>query len=135
MARSKVCGSLDRSSYSEKDVAFAPDGRLLVADTIRGNILVWSPDQGLEGHIQGDFGSDIAFSPDGQLIASSSGESVRLSNAQTGRAYSALEGHWGSIMKFAFSSDGQLLASTADDETIRIWNINAGSTCATSDAH
>jgi WD40 repeat protein len=89
----------------------------------------------LEGHIQGDFGSDIAFSPDGQLIASSSDESVRLSNAQTGRAYGTLEGHWGSIMKFAFSSDGQLLASTADDETFRIWDINAGSTCATSDAH
>jgi len=117
----------------------------------------------IEGHT--DDVTSIAFSPDGQILASgSTDETIRLWNAdimeaditemeaevlwnlETGAQIEQqtentepllriLEGHEWEVTSVAFSPDGQILASGSYDETIRLWNVNAGTLLRTLEGH
>ena len=86
--------------------------------------------------------SSGAFSPDGRLTASGYGDgSVKLWDLSSafqeahngdGPALSAgsllqtLIGHTDAVDSLAFSPDGQRLASTAEDHTVKIWDVATG---------
>ena len=53
---------------------------------------------------------------------------VCLLNVATGQLKQELKGHRGGLRSVVFSPDGKLLASASDDHTVRLWNLEDGST-------
>ena len=64
------------------------------------------------------------FSPQSNVIAFTNGNSVFVGDIQTGRILHKFEGHEHWVKSVAFCPDGTLLVSTANDNTIRIWDLN-----------
>jgi WD40 repeat protein len=56
---------------------------------------------------------------------------VRLWDAATGETRGTLEGHSNWVNAVVFSPDGRLVASRADDETVRLWDIELKETVRT----
>lgn len=68
----------------------------------------------------------VAFSPDGIKMASTSGSTAMIWNANDGIIYRTLFGHSGSILKVVFSLDGTKLITAATDRTVKIWDVDSG---------
>ncbi len=67
----------------------------------------------------------MAYSPDGKLLASAGYNSIRLSDAATGKELAVLKtGIPGAIPDVAFSPDGQTLASCSV-HVVQFWNVAA----------
>ncbi len=77
--------------------------------------------------------STIAYSPDGKLRAVKwdRGRAVQLSDATCGKELAVLWGHTDQVRSLAFSSDGSILASGSTDNTVRLWDVPAGTLRAT----
>ncbi len=66
------------------------------------------------------------FSPNGKLIVStSSDETVRIWDAETGRQIHNLEHSW-EVESAVFSPDGKKIVSASRDKTVRIWDVESG---------
>ncbi|CEL61607.1 hypothetical protein RSOLAG1IB_04357 [Rhizoctonia solani AG-1 IB] len=68
----------------------------------------------------------LAVSPEGDRIAFDSPDdfSIRVLCRNTGRLTAGpFEGHTASIRSIGFSGDGMRVITTADDKTMRIWNV------------
>ncbi len=120
-------------------VAFSPDGHLLAAGSVNGEVRVWQvvgyrQFLALSGH-QGWVWS-VAFSPDGTLLASGGEDRiVRICEVGTGQCLTTLHGHTDWIRSVAFSPDGSLLASSSDDGTIKVWEVRTGECLTTLQGH
>lgn len=73
--------------------------------------------------------ADMAVSPDGTTLALGTPTGIWLHDVDNLAAPTRrLEGHTEIVLSLAFSADGRLLASSAEDDTIRIWDIATGET-------
>ncbi|MDZ7955912.1 NB-ARC domain-containing protein [Nostoc sp. DedQUE09] len=109
------------------DIAFSPDGRLLVSGGRDGTLRLWNVKDGqsiyvLEGHKHDVYG--LAISADNQLLVSAGKDhTVRLWNLQSGRNLKTLRGYTGGIHSLSLSSDDQILASSGQNEMIQLWHL------------
>jgi WD40 repeat protein/serine/threonine protein kinase len=114
-----------------KALAFAPDGRLVVAawQGSDGLIKSWDADSGqhrktYRGHQ--DEVQCLAFSPDGRSIASGSRDrSILVWDVAGSGNPLALRGHSDLVSCLAFHPDGRQLAAGSLDHTIKIWDANS----------
>ncbi len=136
--------SFDHSVFSETfssifSVAFSPDGQLLAAGSVNGEVRVWQVADyrqvmALSGH-QGWVWS-VAFSLDGALLASGGEDRiVRIWQVSTGQCLTMLHGHTNWIRSVTFSPDGSRLASSSDDGTVRVWEVSTGECLTTLQGH
>ncbi|MGB8701883.1 MAG: NB-ARC domain-containing protein, partial [Thermosynechococcaceae cyanobacterium] len=120
-------------------VTFSPNGHLLAAAAVDGQIRLWQdidyhPISILIGHHNWVW--SIAFSADSQLLASGSGdETIKLWEASTGNLLRTLTGHGGQVLSVAFSPDNLLLASSSADQTVKIWHVPTGNLLKTLQGH
>lgn len=135
-----AAGPLQNKTGSIDDLAFSPDGALLVSANGDGSATVWDTQtrQVLSRLEKQTYAiKSIAFSPNGEWVASGScqiinqegicaaGE-IRLWSAQTGQPVGEpLIGHTGWVWRLAFSPNGQTLVSGSEDGSLIWWDISA----------
>jgi RNA polymerase sigma factor (sigma-70 family) len=114
------------------DVAFSPDGRLLVA--VGGNtglkdgfLMAWDVATGKEkAHRAGlpQAPVCVAFAPDGRsFVTGDAGGVVRVWESATWSERCALPGHANTVQSVAFSPDGRYVASASQDAPILVWDV------------
>lgn len=110
-------------------LAFSPDGALLACGPIYSNVVqVWDRSTGrLVRECAGHQGTimQIRFTGDGRtLISSSLDKTVRVWDADTGKARFQAETPWPG--QFAVSPDGRLFALSSTDRTIHLNDLSSG---------
>jgi WD40 repeat protein len=112
--------------YDYSDIAFSPDGQLIVADTANG-LFLWRTADGTQllGGNPGVNSMAGSFSPDGRLLAYADLNDVVLSSPDGTRQLRTLVGHSSPVWQLLFSPDSALLMS-ADGIGIRLWRVDSG---------
>jgi WD40 repeat protein len=113
------------------DLAFSPDGSLLVTATgaLEGFVRLWAISTGetvltLSGHTKGALA--LAYSPDGLWLAVGDGAgSIWIWQTADQALMTILTGHSTAITSLAFDSTSQFLVSGGDgiDNAIRLWDV------------
>jgi hypothetical protein len=109
-------------------VAFDPNGWILVADRRENTIDMWDASSGALGICSLEDAPDeieACFSANGRVLATAGRNGVlHLWDPTTGRlAASMPAGHIRRIRALAFAPDGSMLATSADDHTVRFWDL------------
>ncbi|MFV2070300.1 MAG: redoxin domain-containing protein, partial [Pirellulales bacterium] len=136
-----------------RNVAFAPDGKSIVAGGENTMLGLWDVETGkcIRWFTAPTNVVSVAFSPDGTQVASSHVGGLKdgkwfdpehsviiLWDVKTGREIRRLRGHTAVINSIAFSPDGRFIASLAgggyfsdgwhdaEENTVRIWDVATG---------
>ena len=125
---------LEEHTAAVNSVDFTSDGEKFLTASGDGLVKLWETDKAVktdpdiplmelehDGPVTG-----AAYSPDDSLVASSSGESVFLWSAETGRQVLELSGHTDTVNTVEFGPTGETLATGGDDNTARLWNVDTG---------
>ncbi|MEZ4670808.1 MAG: hypothetical protein R3E39_23125 [Anaerolineae bacterium] len=107
------------------DVAFSPNGRLVVGNDYRGDLVVWDTVTGDEvAKLSGRFYS-VTFAPDNSLlVAGDAYGGIHLFDTHSWQEVKVLYGHIGGIDYLAFDPQGEVLASSGNDGTMRLWGVS-----------
>jgi WD40 repeat protein len=118
---------LEEHNGSVEDLAFSPDGGLLISASVDKTLKLWRVADGrllstLEGHIRSVSG--VAISPLGDMLASSSSDrTIRLWRLSDGEMLTALETPAGLATSPAFSPTGEILACVTANKLVQFWNV------------
>lgn len=126
------------------DIAFSPDGELLVSGSDDATIRIWDWRAGVTLRIlrhQIGAGNEgkvfaVAVSPDGGTVAAGGyfgpgiGDTppygdIRLFDIRSGRIIAVLKGLEQAVLDLAFSPDGEMLAAGGDDGFVHVWRRDA----------
>jgi WD40 repeat protein/Leucine-rich repeat (LRR) protein len=127
-------GTLDLPDFAEVHaLTFGPDGKRLAVGTYSG-LQIWDlagkPPRLLVSERQRGQVDGMAFSPDGKRLAFSAGPTVRVVNAETGKAAWTVPAHEGPFSGITFSAGGDLILTTnrdgSSDCTARLWRAVDG---------
>lgn len=111
-------------------LAFAPDGRRLLASSGTIDVRVWNTDglvarQVFSGHVGGV--STAAFSADGsRVLTASQDRTARLWDAATGKLIRELKGHTQAVTSAAYSPDERRVLTTSWYDGIGLWDADSG---------
>lgn len=117
------------------DIAFSPNGKMLVSGSGDETVRLWNPMTGkLMQTYSGSWWSGhtslvhaVSYSPDGSTFASASWDkTIKLWDVQTGQRLQALSEYPHVSTSIAFSPDGKLIASGGSSRRIKIWDVQTG---------
>lgn len=112
LATGKKLHAFESEEAEFTDVAFSPDGRLLVAACTDQSVRFWDLETGKELRRLPAYrtGGSVRFSPDGKLLAyCGRGPEVRLIDVATGEQVRTISAAPLNALDAAFSADGRLL--------------------------
>ena len=128
-AHANLSGSVFADTFgSVLSVALSPNGKLLAAGTVNGEVRIWQMGTRRLLHTwkcHSDWVRSVAFSADGKLLASGShDQTIRIWDVDSGQGVGLLRGHENRVRAVAFGLlDGKLLlASSSDDKMVIIWD-------------
>ncbi|HYH63110.1 MAG TPA: serine/threonine-protein kinase, partial [Urbifossiella sp.] len=107
---------------------FSPSGKLLAVAQFHAGVTVMDAGSGATRGVFADPRTNtrrLAFSPNERYVASHTDTTVRVWDIPTGGEHVTLYGHTGDIQDLAFAPDGRRLVTTANDHTVRIWEVGA----------
>ena len=138
-----VTGRLKTGLAHVHDLAFAPDGRSLLAaggtPAASGVVEGWSwPDGELVRRVEGhtDLVYRVAWAPDGSRWATASANhTCRIHAADTGKVLVNYEGHSRPVLAVVFLPDGKTVVSAGVDQSLQVWTAEAGKPVRTLDNH
>ncbi|MCK4820660.1 PD40 domain-containing protein, partial [bacterium] len=113
--------------YPVTSLAFSPDGKVLAAASIHGEVKLWDVETGQEVNaikVTSTYDVDIAYSPDGNTIAIVT-DRVRLWDLDTGQLGKSFTGSPHGDDSIDFSPDGKVLATLKLYE-IFLWDVDDG---------
>jgi len=112
------------------DLAFSPDGQLLLSGSYDNTLKLWDIAIGKQvrifsGHKYSVY--SVAYSPDG-LSALSGGleRTMKLWEVSTGKLIRSFQGHTSGVSSVAFSPDGRTALSGSSDNTMNLWDVSSG---------
>jgi len=123
-------------------LAFAPDGKSLLAGAQSGIVQLSWPELKRAGSIKTDLAHvhDLTFSPRGDLLAAAGGSpadvgAVEVFSWPEGKLKYRVEPHSDLVYCVAWSPDGDRLATASYDHTVRILDAAAGKTVRKLEGH
>jgi hypothetical protein len=114
------------------DVAFSPDGSLLVSASLDEKINVYNV---ATGDAKGFFGGHsrptnaVLFAGGGKLVISGSGgrfkgkNEIKAFSPADGEEFGTIDHHVGKVTALALSPNGRLLAAASYDKTATVWDL------------
>jgi WD40 repeat protein len=111
-------------------VAVRPDGKQAASVGLDGKLRQWELKsftllRVVNAHSPNS-SHGVAYSPDGKRILTcgyGTDHTVRLWDAETGKAVQVLEGHTAMALSVAFLPDGRHAVSGSYDKTVRLWKL------------
>ena len=103
-------------------VAFSPDGATLASGS--GEIRLWDLATGAVAATLPAGAGYLTFSPDGSLLAS--GPGIKLWDTATGTLAVTLGGQTSEVTSVSFSPTGTLLVAGEGDGSVRLWDLETG---------
>jgi WD40 repeat protein len=140
----KELGMLVLPGEKVLNVAVSPNGRLLVATTLRGSAYLYDlvrndEPQALLAYegppMESPEAKGAAFAPDGLSLATGCQRTVRLWDSLSSRMIRQLEGATCPVNSVAFSPDGTTLAAVDSEGTLRLWGTALGEQINEAPAH
>jgi hypothetical protein len=136
LAAGKVVRPLKDHSDAVYGLAFSPDGKTLASCAADRTVKLWDWSAGRRTATLSESTAElyaVVFTPDGsRLLAGGVDRSIRMWRVQDGGralAEPRLEGsafaHDAAVLRLSISADGKSLASSAEDRTVRLWDLAA----------
>jgi WD40 repeat protein len=139
----KVAGNLPTELDHVHDLAFSPDGRMLLAaggaPAEKGAVEMWTwPKRELIRRVaeHDDLIYRAVWSPDGKQFATAGADGVcQVFATDTGRRLVRYEGHSRPVLAICYLPDGKSVISAGVDQTLRLWDSSTGRHIRTLDNH
>ena len=118
--------------------AFSPDDLKIVSGSREGVARVWNGGSGSllrETKPQTGPVSQVVYGPDSLRLATVSGNTAQLFDAESGDLISVLRGHGQPIWKIDFEPSGKRVLTASADGTARLWDADTGAEICRTNAH